>query len=131
MSATDIFRTTGWLCVAAIVIWSTLPEHWDPSAGLPGHLEHVLAYTLTAGVLGFGYRKAAARLTLFCFLVVLTATLESVKLVSVGKHAELVQFGASSLGTALGLLGAAFVDLILFEQYPDRRVEWGAWPRDS
>jgi hypothetical protein len=131
MSATHIFRTTGWLCIAAIVVWSIFPEHDQPSARLPGHFEQVLAYTFTAGVLGFGYRKAAALLTLFCVLVALAATLEFVQLVSLDKHAEFVQLGASSVGAALGLLGAAFVNLILFDQYPDRGDEWGAWPRDS
>ena len=88
-----------------------------------------MAYALTAGVLGLGYGKGTARLIVGAFLVTLAATLESLELVVPGRSAEPVRFGAGLLGTAFGLSGAVFVDLLLFAQYRLGSTESGAWAR--
>ena len=56
-----LFRAVGWACVVAIVVVSLVPGDARPDTGLPGQIDHIIAYCGTAGLLGLGYPAAKSR----------------------------------------------------------------------
>ncbi len=112
LSLTSTFRTAWWVGLAAIVVLSLVPGSKRPqyALGLPGQCEHLLAYMLTAGALGLGYRKTTIRAALLALLVVCAALLETAQIWVPGRTARLIDFGTSSIGAGLGLLVAAVID---------------------
>ena len=53
-----LFRAVGWASVVAIVVASLVPGDARPDTGLPGQIDHIIAYCGTAGLLGLGYPAA-------------------------------------------------------------------------
>jgi VanZ family protein len=103
-----LLRCLGWLSVAAIIVLSVLPGSDRPHSGISGQLEHVIAYAVSAALLGLAYPESRARLTAWAFLCVLSAALESLQLWIPGRTSELIGFSASSLGATLGMLAAIY-----------------------
>jgi hypothetical protein len=124
LSFTFAFRTAGWIGLAAIVVLSLLPGLERPrnALGLAAQHEHLLAYILTAGAFGLGYRKTAIRAALLALLFICAALLEAAQIWVPGRTAKLIHFGASSMGAALGLLAAAVMDHIVFFNR-ERRID--------
>ena len=103
-------RIAGWLGVAAIVALSVVPGPERPHSGLPGRIEHVAAYALTAAALGFGYyRNAGTRLRLAALLVGLAGAMEVAQIWIPGRTAHILDAVAGWLGTVIGLSVAAFI----------------------
>jgi VanZ family protein len=115
MSPTSAFQAAGWVGLAAIVVLSLVPGSERPqnALGLTGQYEHLLAYMSTAGALGLGYRKATTRAALLALLVICAALLETAQIWVPGRTAQLIDFVASSIGAALGLLTAAVLDYLV------------------
>jgi hypothetical protein len=115
LSGSSTLRTAGWIGVAVIVALSLVPGWARPrnALGLPGEYEHLLAYMLTAGALGLGYRKATIRAVLLTLLVVCAALLEIAQIWVPGRTGQLIDFGASSIGAGSGLLVAAVIDQLV------------------
>lgn len=101
-------RIAGWLGVAAIVALSVVPGPERPHSGLPGRIEHVAAYALTAAALVFGYRAARTRLRLAALLVGLAGAMEVAQIWIPGRTAHILDAVAGWLGTVIGLFVAAF-----------------------
>jgi VanZ family protein len=126
-------RTTGWIGVAAIVVFSLLPGWARPhnALGLPGQYEHLLAYMLTAGTLSLAYRKATIRALLLTLLVICAALLEIAQIWVPGRTSQLIDFGASSIGAGCGLLAAAVIDQLVLSilngEPMDRERERKPW----
>src|SRR5262245_478451 len=108
LSPSSTFRAAGWVGLAVIVVLSVVPgsERPQKALGLPGQYEHLLAYMLTAGVLGLAYRKSTTRAALLTLLVISAALLETAQILVPGRTARLIDFGASSIGAGVGLLAA-------------------------
>jgi VanZ family protein len=84
-----------------------MPGHVQMRTGLPGVLEHVLAYCGTAVLFTTAY-PAAGRARIMAALVCYAAVLEIGQLFVPDRSATLFDFGGSSLGVVLGcLLGTA------------------------
>jgi VanZ family protein len=107
-----LFRAVGWACVVAIVVVSLVPGDARPDTGLPGQIDHIIAYCGTAGLLGLGYPAAKLRFGMIVMLVSLAATLEVAQRWIPGRHPQFIDFAASVAGTCLGMLAAMVVHRI-------------------
>jgi hypothetical protein len=112
LSVTSTFRAAWWAGLAAIVVLSLVPGWERPryALGMSGLFEHFIAYMLTAGALGLGYRKTTIRGALFALLVACAALLETAQIWIPSRTARLIDFGASSIGAGLGLLAAVVIE---------------------
>jgi hypothetical protein len=104
-----LFRAAGWACVVAIVVLSLVPGVARPDTGLPGQIDHTIAYCGTAGLLGLGYPAAKSRFGTIAMLVLLAAVLEVAQLWIPGRDSQFIDFGTSAAGTCLGMLAAVVV----------------------
>ena len=100
-------RVFGWLSVGVLIALSVVPGQHRPQSTLSGEFEHLIAYAVSSGVLGLGYHRAAERLKILFFLVVLAGCLEITQIWVPGRRSEIIGFAASSTGAALGMLCAA------------------------
>ena len=100
----------GQCCRHAVV--SLVPGDARPDTGLPGQIDHIIAYCGTAGLLGLGYPAAKLRFGMIVMLVSLAATLEVAQRWIPGRHPQFIDFAASVAGTCLGMLAAMVVHRI-------------------
>jgi VanZ family protein len=107
-----LFRTVGWASVVAVVVVSLVPGDARPDTGLPGQIDHIIAYCGTAGLLGLGYPTAKSRFGMIVMLISLAATLEVAQRWIPGRHPQFIDFAASVAGTCLGMLAAMVVHRI-------------------
>jgi VanZ family protein len=106
------FRAVGWGSVVAIVVVSLVPGDARPDTGLPGQIDHIIAYCGTAGLLGLGYPAAKSRFGMIVMLISLAATLEVAQRWIPGRHPQFIDFAAGVAGTCLGMLAAMVVHRI-------------------
>jgi hypothetical protein len=108
---TILFRVLGWLGVAAIGVLSLVPGELraHASPGIPGPIEHVLAYLVTAALLGLGYRGQSVQLRTFGLMMLYAGALEIAQLWVPGRDSRLTDFLASSTGAFAGLLIAKWL----------------------
>jgi VanZ family protein len=102
--ARRLVAVAGWLAVVAIAVLSLAPGDARPGTGLPGKIEHVIAYVGAGLLLGCGHRRALLTGSL---LIVYAALLEGAQAFSPARHPALLDFAASSLGALLGVGAAA------------------------
>ena len=115
-----VARVLTWGCVillAALSLWPgrgigflyVLPEFNSMRTGLPGRLEHFIAYAGSAaiGMLGYGASWGGGRVIgSFC---VYAAILEYLQHFSPGRHPSLGDFAASAFGALCGALTIALL----------------------
>ena len=77
------------------------------STGLPGQIDHIIAYCGAASLLGLGYPAANSRFGTIVMLISLAATLEVAQRWIPGRHPQFIDFAASVTGTCLGMLAAS------------------------
>lgn len=108
MSLQSLLRALSLLCLTALVALSWLPKSIEAQAqvlGVPGQVEHVIAYLGTAGTLRVGWPAYKAG-RLFCGLVALAGVLEVGQLWVPGRTSQAIDFAASSMGAFVGLWAA-------------------------
>ena len=102
-------RQSGWvkaaaaLCVLAICIGSLLPETERVPTGLPGKLEHFLAYSVTGLLLAFAMSGRKAPILAALNLALLACFLEFLQQWSAGRHPRVSD---AVVGALAGMLGA-------------------------
>jgi hypothetical protein len=106
----SLFRVAGLACIVALIVLSLVPGTERPHTGLPGQIEHFIAYCGTAGLLGLGYLTATARFGIAATLALLAVVLEIAQLWIVGRHSQFIDFAASSAGACAGILAVAVMD---------------------
>ena len=106
-----IARAAGLCGVLGIIILSLVPGVDRPHTGLPGEVEHFIAYGLTASALALGFRPLAFRVVLAIGLSLLAGSMEIFQSWVPGRHPAITDAIVSSSG---GLLGLAIGGL-LFE----------------
>lgn len=99
-----VLRFGPWLCILAIAVLSLIPSQARPHTGLPGQLEHFLAYFLTAFLLGVQRSKPGYRAVLTIALCAYAGILETLQLWIPGRTAQLIDFAASSSGALSGMI---------------------------
>jgi len=100
------FRILTWFCVILLPVLSLLPAQDMVRTGIPGELEHFVAYAGSAGIaiVGYGRRGAVRIIGLFW---IYAGILEYLQHFSPGRHPSVADFAASALGAFLGGAAAA------------------------
>jgi VanZ family protein len=110
-------RILTWCCVILLAVLSLLPAQDMVRTGIPGQLEHILAYAGSASIATVGYgRRNALRITGLFWIY--AGVLEYLQHFSPGRHSSIADFSASALGALFG--GLAAVRLM-------RRISIGAY----
>jgi membrane associated rhomboid family serine protease len=103
-------RVTGLACVAAIIVLSLLPGDERPHTGASGQIEHVAAYLGTAVLLALGFRTMRNRVAALSALVGLAAALEIMQRLVPGRHSQVIDWFASSMGAGIGVLAVVLIE---------------------
>jgi VanZ family protein len=122
-----VFRVLTWCCVvflAVLSLWPgrglgflfVLPELNTLRTGLPGQLEHLIAYAGSAaiGMAGYGASRGGARV--IGGFWVYAAILEYLQHFSPDRHPAFADFAASAFGALCGGLAVAFLWQRPFDQ---------------
>jgi hypothetical protein len=102
-----IARRAAWVCIAVLAILSWTPGDEMIRTGAPGDLEHVAAYLITGSVVAVGYSSRLGYWLLALLLCAWAGVLETGQLWVPGRHAQLIDFAASSIGAILGISSVA------------------------
>jgi VanZ family protein len=97
-----------WFCVILLAVLSLLPAQDMVRTGIPGELEHFVAYAGSASIAIVGYRRRGAVQTIGLFWIY-AGVLEYLQHFSPGRHPSIVDFSASAIGGFFGGLAAAFL----------------------
>lgn len=106
-------QLVGSLAVIIIAVLSLVPGSMRPHTGAPGKFEHIAAYLLTAGTLTLGYGTSRYPAIIALLLSIYSAALEIAQLQISGRHADILDFVASSIGALIGCTLAWLVVRIL------------------
>jgi VanZ family protein len=99
-----LLRLIGWVGFGLILIISLVPGSERPHTGMPGHLEHCIAYFMTATAYSCGCSRLRERLTWLAFLSAASGVFEAVQLVIPGRSGQVIDWAASSFGAGIGTL---------------------------
>jgi VanZ family protein len=97
-----------WFCVILLAVLSLLPAQDMVRTGIPGELEHFVAYAGSASIAiaGYGRRGAVRIIGLFW---IYAGVLEYLQHFSPGRRPSIVDFAASALGALFGGVVGAFL----------------------
>ena len=98
-----------WCCVFLLAVLSLMPAQDMVRTGLPGELEHLVAYAGSAAIGMAGYGPSRGGVRVIGGFWVYAAILEYLQHFSPGRHPSLVDFAASALGALCGGLAVAFL----------------------
>jgi VanZ family protein len=112
MPPISILRPCAWSCVLLIALLSLLPTANEmgarPGTGLPGQIEHMIAYAGTAGLFGLAYPSWAAW-RFVTALLVYAVCLEGAQSFVPGRNPSVDGALAGALGAILGAVGATLI----------------------
>jgi VanZ family protein len=103
------FRVLTWFCVILLAVLSLLPAQEMVRTGIPGQLEHFIAYagSTSIAIAGYGRRRGAVRIIGLFWIY--AGVLEYLQHFSAGRHPSIVDFAASALGVIFGGVVGAFL----------------------
>jgi VanZ family protein len=103
------FRILTWCCAILLAILSLLPAQDIVRTGMPGQLEHFIAYAGSAiiAIAGYGRRRGTVRIVGLFWIY--AGILEYLQHFSPGRHPSIADFAASALGTFSGGFAAALL----------------------
>jgi hypothetical protein len=114
-------RIATWTGIVAITILSLLPGSMRPHTGLPGQVEHFLAYACTGFAASLGYLSFRERIIVWIALGAASGFFEFLQACIPGRSSDVRDAFASTIGLTAGLLvGAGFVALILKRFFADQ-----------
>ena len=102
-------RVLTWCCVILLAVLSLLPAQQMVRTGLPGRLEHFVAYAGSAAVAMAGYGARRPGVQIIGGFWVYAGILEYLQHFSPGRHPAIEDFAASALGAAGGGLAIALL----------------------
>ena len=116
------FRILTWCCVILLAVLLLLPAQDMVRTGIPGELEHFVAYagSTTIAMVGYGQRRGMVRIIGLFWLY--AGVLEYLQHFSPGRHPSIVDFAASALGALFGGLTAALLARFLWRGIFGRRL---------
>jgi VanZ family protein len=95
-------RVLTWCCVSLLAILSLLPAQAMVRTGLPGRLEHFVAYAGSAAIAMAGYGASRGGMQIIGGFWVYAAILEYLQHFSRGRHPSIADFAASAFGALCG-----------------------------
>ena len=107
-------RVVTWCCVLVLGVLSLLPAQDMVRTGLPGRVEHFIAYAGSAAIAMAGYGASRGTIQIIGGFWVYAGILEYLQHFSPGRHPALGDFTAS----ALGALGGGFVIALVRRRWP-------------
>jgi VanZ family protein len=102
-------RVLTWCCVILLAVLSLLPAQQMVRTGLPGRLEHFVAYAGSAAVAMAGYGASRGGMQIIGGFWVYAGILEYLQHFSPGRHPAIKDFVASALGALCGGFAIALV----------------------
>jgi VanZ family protein len=102
-------RVLTWCCVILLAVLSLLPAEEMVRTGLPGRLEHFVAYAGSAAIATAGYGASRGSVQVIGGFWVYAGILEYLQHVSPGRHPAIEDFAASALGALCGGLAIALL----------------------
>jgi VanZ family protein len=102
-------RVLTWCCVIVLAVLSLLPAEEMVRTGLPGRVEHFVAYAGSAAIAMAGYGASRGVLQIIGGFWVYAGILEYLQHFSPGRHPSMADFAASALGALCGGLAIALV----------------------
>ena len=104
-----VLRALAWFCLTLIAFLSLIPREMEARTGLPGEVEHLIAYAGTAGLLRLSYPSWAGW-RMVAALLVYAVCLELLQGFVSGREPGLSGALASGAGAILGAIAAALID---------------------
>ena len=103
-------RVLTWCCVILLAVLSLLPTQAMVRTGLPGQLEHFVAYAGSAAIAmaGYGASRGIVQIIIGGFWVY-AGILEYLQHFSPGRHPAIEDFAASALGSLCAGLAVALL----------------------
>jgi VanZ family protein len=102
-------RTLTWCCVILLAVLSLMPAQQMVRTGLPGRLEHFVAYAGSAAIAMAGYGVSRGSMQIVGGFWVYAGILEYLQHFSPGRHPSIADFAASALGALCGGLAIALL----------------------
>ena len=102
-------RILTWCCVILLAILSLLPAQQMVRTGLPGRLEHFVAYAGSAAIAMAGYGVSRGGIQIIGGFWVYAGILEYLQHFSPDRHPSIADFAASALGALCGGLAIALL----------------------
>jgi VanZ family protein len=90
-------RILTWCCIVLLAVLSLLPAEEMVRSGLPGQLEHFVAYAGSAAIATAGYGESRGGVQIIGGLWMYAGILESLQHFSPGRHQAFEDFAASAL----------------------------------
>jgi VanZ family protein len=109
-----------WFCVILLAVLSLLPAQDMVRTGIPGQLEHFVAYAGSASIAIAGYGRRPGTVRVIGLFWIYAGVLEYLQHFSPGRHPSVADFAASALGAFFGgVVGAFLVRRLLKGAYSD------------
>jgi VanZ family protein len=102
-------RVLTWCCVILLAVLSLLPAQEMVRTGLPGRLEHFVAYAGSAAIAMGGYGESRGGMQIIGGFWVYASIPEYSQHFSPGRHPAIADFAASALGALPGGLAIALL----------------------
>ena len=102
-------RVVTWCCVLVLGVLSLLPAQELVRTGLPGRVEHIIAYAGSAAIAMAGYGASWGVAQIIGGFWVYAGILEYLQHFSPGRHPAIGDFAASALGALCSGLVIAFL----------------------
>ena len=100
-------RVLTWCCVILLAVLSLPPAEEMVRTGLPGRLEHFVAYAGSAAIAMAGHGASRGGLQIIGGFWVYTGILEYLQRFTASRHPAIEDFAASALGALCGGLAVA------------------------
>jgi VanZ family protein len=98
-----------WFCVVLLAVLSLLPAQEMVRTGLPGWVEHFVAYAGSAAIGMAGYGASRGAMQIIGGFWVYAGILEYLQHFSPGRHPAIGDFTVSALGALCARLGIALI----------------------
>ena len=102
-------RFLTWCCVILLAVLSLLPAQEMVRTGLPGRLEHFVAYAGSGAVAMAGYGASRRGVQIIGGFWVYAGILEYLQRFSAGRHPSIADFAGSAFGALCGGLAIALL----------------------
>jgi VanZ family protein len=96
------FRLLTWCCAVLLAVLSLVPAPEMVRTGLPGHLEHLVAYAGSAAIAMAGYGLSRGGIRIIAYFWAYAGVLEYLQHFSPGRHPSIADFAISALGALCG-----------------------------